>query len=99
MFRRLSFPAFSALLWLIALLPAGYFGYRQALENSIVDEYLAQNALAELPLSKSSAVRISQQVRRDFQTDETRFKALDMRKRPFLREDTAFLLRHKEGLC
>jgi hypothetical protein len=93
------YAAFLAVLWLVALLPAGYFGYRQAAENAIVHDYLAHNGLADLPLTKASAVRISQQVRADFQTDEHRFNALDMRKRPFLREDTAFLLRHKEGLC
>jgi hypothetical protein len=81
------------------LLPAGYFGYRQAAENAVVRDYLEHNGLADLPLTKASAVRLSQQVRADFLTDEHRFRALNMRKRPFLREDTAFLLRHREGLC
>jgi hypothetical protein len=96
---RARYYAFLVALWLIALAPAGYFAWRQAAENATVREYLVRNGLAGLPLSHASAVRISQQVRKDFQTDETRFKALDMRKRPFLREDTAFLLDHREGLC
>jgi hypothetical protein len=86
-------------LWLLALLPAGYYLQRQADEDRIVRNYLTQNGLAGLPLSKESAVRISLQVRKDFEVDERRFKALKMANRPFLREDTAFLLTHKEGLC
>jgi hypothetical protein len=96
---RIPYIALVAALWLAALVPAGYYYREQANEDRIVREYLAQNGLAGLPLSKESAVRISQQVRRDFETDERRFKALNMANRPFLREDTAFLLGHKEGLC
>lgn len=88
-----------AVLWLTALSPTGYYLLRQAEEDRVVRDYLEQNGLAGLPRSKESAVRISQQVRRDFEIDESRFKTLKMATRPFLREDTAFLLRHKEGLC
>jgi hypothetical protein len=96
---RPPYVYFVVALWVLALLPAGYYFHKQADEDRIVRDYLARNGLAGLPLSKESAVRISQQVRKDFEVDERRFKALNMANRPFLREDTAFLLRHKEGLC
>lgn len=99
MLVRLPYIYLAAALWLLALLPAGYYFHRQADEDRIVRNYLAQNGLAGLPLSRESAVRISQQVRKDFEIDERRFKALNVANRPFLREDTAFLLSHKEGLC
>jgi hypothetical protein len=96
---KLPYVYWMVALWLLALLPPGCYFHRQADEDRIVRHYLAQNGLAGLPLSKESAVRISQQVRRDFEVDERHFKALNMANRPFLRDDTASLLSHKEGLC
>ena len=83
----------------IALLPSLYFAYLQMQENKIVDEYLSLNNFVGLPLTKETAVRISNQVKQDFNTNESSFVALELVNRPFLREDVGFLLTHKEGVC
>lgn len=86
-------------LLLAGLVPATYHLLRQIEEDRVVERYLAANGLAGLPVTRDTAIRISDQVRRDFNTDERSFKVLNMTQRPFLREDTGFLLRYKEGLC
>ena len=83
----------------IALLPSMYYAYRQVEENRIVDRYLSSNNLVGYPVSKETAVRVSNQVRTDFNIKETSFVALNLAERPFLREDVGFLLTHKEGVC
>ena len=87
------------LTWAVTLIPSAYFAYMQVQENNIVDQYLALNNLNDLPISKETAIHVSDQVRKDFNTDESSFVALNMAERPFLREDAGFLLTNKEGLC
>lgn len=87
------------LVWGITLIPSIYYAYRQSQEDKIVDRYLSSNNLASLPISKETAVRVSDQVRKDFNTKEGSFAALNLAERPFLREDAGFLLTQKEGLC
>lgn len=88
-----------ALTFSVALIPSAYFALMQLQEDELVDHYISILGLRGLPLSKETALRVSDQVRKDFNTDEKTFTALKMAERPFLREDTAFLLTHKEGLC
>ena len=88
---------FAALLtWGITLIPAMYYAYMQVLENRIVDELPARR-LHRRALSKEIAIRISDQVRRDFNVNERSFVALKMGERPFLSEDARFPLTHREG--
>ncbi len=85
--------------WAIAFLPSMYYAYMQVQENKIVDQYLSSNNLIGLPINKETAVRVSNQVRNDFNIKESSFVALNFAERSFLREDVGFLLTHKEGLC
>lgn len=87
------------LTWTAILIPSMYYAYMQVKENKIVDQYLYLNNLIGLPISKETAVRVSDQVRRDFNVNKSCFVVLKMAERPFLREDAGFLLTHKEGLC
>lgn len=87
------------LTWALALIPSAHYAYRQLQENRIVDHYLNSRGLASLPVSKASAIRVSDQIRSDFNVKRSSFVALKMGDRPFLREDTRFLLTHKEGEC
>ena len=87
------------LIWALTLLPSLHYAYKQVEENRIVDHYLYSNKLIGLPINRTSAVRVSDQVRRDFNIQESSFVALNMVERPFLREDVGSLLTHKEGLC
>ena len=87
------------LTWTITFLPSMYYAYMQMRENKIVDQYLSSNNLIGLPVSKETAVRVSNQVRNDFNVNNSSFVALNVSERPFLREGVAFLLTHKEGLC
>lgn len=87
------------LAWLVTLSPSTYYLHMQAQENNIIDQYLLSHNLNGLPISKESAVRISDEIRKDFNTKEISFVALDLANRPFLREDTGFLLNHREGVC
>lgn len=87
------------LVWLVSLLPAMFYGYKQIREDSIVDLYLLDNELNGLPLNRQTAIRISDQVRNDFNVNEDTFTTLDLTNRPFLREDVGFLLTYREGVC
>ena len=80
-------------------IPALYYILKQEHENDIVDAYLTQHGLVNLPLTRETALKVSEQVRVDFNVKEKTFKSLDMNNRPFLRESTGYLLQHKEGLC
>lgn len=82
-----------------SLLPAAWFALQQRAEDAVVDRYLREHGLAGLPVSQATAVRVSQAVRADFETDETKWNALDYAHRPFLRRDTAWLLGVREGYC
>lgn len=86
-------------IWAITLLPFMYYAYMQVQENMIVDQYLSSAKLVGLPISKETAVRVSNQVRKDFNINESSFGTLNLAERPFLREDVGFLLTHKEGVC
>jgi len=84
---------------LVTLVFPVYYLSLQIQENQLIDKYLSKNDLADLPLTKETAVRVSDQVRRDFNIQTNTFKSLDVFNKPFLREDTHFLLSHKEGEC
>ncbi len=71
----------------------------QARERELVRQYLVDNNLADLPADRSTAIKLSQQLRQDFNIDESTFKVLDIDNRPFLRHDSEFLLEHMEGTC
>ena len=97
--KQKQYRAVLTLIWVIALLPSMYFAFMQIQENSIVVHYLSQNKLGGLRISKETAIRVSDQVREDFNVNESSFAALNMAERPFLMEDVGSLLTHKEGLC
>lgn len=79
--------------------PAAWFFSLQWIEDRMVIDYLRAHGLYEIEPTKTNAMRIAEQVRNDFNTDETFFKALDYETAPFLRHDTRFLLTHREGTC
>ena len=97
--KQKQYRAVLTLIWVLALLPSMYYAYMQIQEDKIVDHYLSQNKLFGLRIGKETAVRVSDQVREDFNVNESSFAALNMAERPFLREDVGFLLTHKEGVC
>jgi hypothetical protein len=88
-----------AALLVASLLPAAGFLLHLAGESAVVDGYLRERGLAGLPVTKETAVRVSQAVRADFEIDQTKWKRLDYTKNPFLRHDTGWLLGAREGLC
>jgi len=95
--RQYDLTIFSLLI--ITMIPFMSFFYKQIQENNIVDDYIVLLNLKELPITKKTAIYISDKIRKDFNTDKHSFVALNLNKRPFLREDAGFLLTHKEGLC
>jgi hypothetical protein len=90
------------LLWVVIILgllfPLKYL-LIQMEENKIVENYLFENNLTDLDISKETALKVSDQVRKDFNIKESSWVGLNMGERPFLREDVATLLTHKEGVC
>jgi hypothetical protein len=93
--RAGSFYVFLVLLVLVG----GFFLARDWHEERLIVAYLQNNGLKGVPVSKQTAVRVSDTVRRDFEVDERKWTRLKMDRRPFLREDTGFLLEAREGLC
>ena len=89
-----SFP-----LWFGLLIISGYYFHQQMLDHQSIHLYLKKNGLDDLPVSRESAITVSKQIRRDFNTDVSTFEVLDYNNRPFLRHDSRFLLTHKEGEC
>ncbi len=86
-------------LLLLLMSPSIYFSFLQYQENSSLDQYLKKNNLIALKLDKTTAFNVSDQIRSDFNTNESSFTSLDMMNRPFLRESSLVLLNYKEGLC
>jgi len=90
------------LLWTVIILgllfPLKYM-FNQIEEDKIVERYLSQNNLVDLKLTKETALKVSDQVRKDFNIKEASWVGLNMGERPFLREDVATLLTYKEGVC
>lgn len=84
---------------LASLVPAAAFGVLQLREDAAVARYLREKGLAALPPTEATALRVSQAVRADFEVDAARWRALDLAQRPFLRHDTEWLLRVREGYC
>lgn len=82
-----------------SLVPAAWFALQQRNEDAVVDRYLRDRGLAGLPATHETAVRVSQAVRADFESDQSKWKRLDYTRRPFLRRETAWLLGAREGLC
>jgi len=80
-------------------MPSVYWLNKQIEENRLIDNYLSLHNLSGLPISKGTAIKVSDQVRNDFNTNEATFKFLDMKKRPFLRNSVLELLTCREGLC
>ena len=96
--KRKFFVWLGAIFAITLSLPC-YYLVRQINENRIVDQYLTENNLKDLPVSKETAIAVARQVRADFNVKQETFVALKMDNRPFLREDVGFLLTCKEGLC
>lgn len=82
-----------------SLVPAVVFGLMQAGEDRAVDRYLREHGLAGLPATEATALRVSRAVREDFETDSSKWKAYTLAGRPFLRRNTEWLLRAREGWC
>jgi len=96
--RKKKFLLFWVLLLLGGLIPLKYF-LTQMEEHKIVENYLSKNNLLGLSISKETALKVSDQVRKDFNIKESSWVGLNMNERPFLREDVATLLTYKEGVC
>lgn len=88
-----------ALMVVASLVPAGWYAARLRGERVVVDAYLRERGLAGLPVTKETAVRVSQAVRADFEIDQTKWRRLDYTNRPFLRRGPGWLLEAREGLC
>lgn len=87
------------LLCLISLIPSTYYYMLQVEEDEVVNDYLKENDLLDLPHALESAIKVSDALRMDFNTDANSFKSLHHQNRPFLRETASYLLTHKEGEC
>ena len=89
---------YKILFWLFCQLPSVYFIVQQQRERTLISEYIEKNDVrTKTPWLR--AIAMSQALRRDFRIDEENFQSLNLNDRPFLREDTAFLLQNREGLC
>ena len=88
-----------AILWLFLLMPTFYYLYQQHSENKLVDNYIEENQLQNLPITKETAFLVSDRLRGEFNIKVDTYKHLKFSKRPFLRESCAYLLTYKEGLC
>ena len=68
---------------------------------NIVDSYLYPifTDINNGQTTRENAIKVSQFVRTNFNTDESTWKNLRMDQRPFLRNEVDELLRIKEGLC
>lgn len=86
-------------LFVLSLLPPGYFFYKQYQENELIESYLREHNFIGLERNKENAFLISDQLRKDFNVEQSTFKHLTFKNRPFLREPTLELLQYKEGLC
>jgi hypothetical protein len=82
-----------------SLVPAGHFLVRQHREDEAVRAYVAARGLRGAPATRGTALAVSNALRADFEVREERWTRLSLSDRPFLREDTAWLLETKEGLC
>jgi hypothetical protein len=90
---------FLMVLFLIMMTPSLYWLFEYHQGNLLIDNYLETRGLNQNKLSKNLAMKVSDSIRNDFNTNEKEFKKLKMRNRPFLRNDVNFLLKYKEGLC
>lgn len=86
-------------LFILTLLPPGYFYYKQHQEDELIRSYLQDNNFLSLDKNKQNAILISDKIREDFNVEQSTFKHLSFKNRPFLREPTLELLDYKEGLC
>jgi hypothetical protein len=82
-----------------SFVPAGHFLVRQHQEDEAVRAYVAARGLRGAPSTRDTALAVSNALRADFEVREERWTRLSLSDRPFLREDTAWLLEAKEGLC
>lgn len=87
------------LLSVLSLIPSIYYYSLQTKEDNIVYEYLNTNSFLNLPHTIESAIKISDKIRSDFNSNESTFSSLNYKNRPFLRESASYLLTHREGLC
>ena len=82
-----------------SFVPAGHFLVRQRQEDQVVRAYVAARGLQGAPATRDTALAVSKALRADFEVREERWKRMGLSDRPFLRQDTAWLLETKEGLC
>jgi hypothetical protein len=82
-----------------SFVPAGHFLVRQHREDEAVRAYVAARGLGGAPATRGTALAVSNALRADFEVREERWTRLSLSDRPFLRQDTAWLLETKEGLC
>jgi hypothetical protein len=81
------------------MIAPSYYSYKQYTEDLAIEQYLKEHNLVGLPLNKATAIRVSDQLRKDFNVDLPTFKRMSYKNRPFLREPSLELIEHKEGLC
>jgi hypothetical protein len=96
--KRKFFLWLASIFFVTLILPV-YYLVLQAREDNVVEQYLVDHDLQDLPVSKASAITIARQVESDFNVNPATFRSLKMDDRPFLREDAGFLLTCREGLC
>jgi hypothetical protein len=96
---QVKYCAVLLLIWAVTMLPAINYFTKRIQSDSAVETYLSEHGLLGLPLTRETAIRVSDQIRKDFNTDVKTFKALNVGTRPYLRDDVAFLLKYREGLC
>ncbi len=90
---------YAVMLIVAACLPTTYYLSLQWQEEQAMEQYLESLGLGDAPVTRETALRVSQAVRSDFEVNEAQFQGIDLADQPFLRESTADLLQHREGLC
>lgn len=92
---RFRWAAFAIVLFI----PSVYLAMLQHREDVAIREYLSTKGLLGAPVTWNTALQVSEALRADFEVREDRWRQFDPAKRPFLRHDSRWLLRVKEGLC
>jgi hypothetical protein len=99
MLKKLLNFLFGLLFFIFMFLSFKNFFYHYK-EEQMISEYLKSHGIKfTQPLSKDLAVKVSEIVYKEFNTNPHTWKHFNLHKRPFLRNSVLELLTWKEGLC
>jgi hypothetical protein len=83
----------------LSFLPSVGLLVMQHQEDVALRGYLSAKGLLGAPVTWHTAIEVSQAVRADFEVRADHWREFDPSHRPFLRHDSMWLLRVREGLC